>query len=347
MINKSVLYKFLSAVLLILMVISTAGCSKEKSSDKEKPFSIAVFVPGVLAGSPTYEMMDRGVRTAAAKNGATVKTVEGGFNQALWAEQLTALAAERSYNIIVTSNPSMPELCREIQEFYPDQEFINLEGSGIEDDGVSTFFFNHKELAFLLGNFAGFLTESFQSDGNKAMRVGLIAGQEYPEMNNYIKPGFEMGFKNVNSDIELDFRIIGNWYDASKASELASDMYASGADIILTIAGGANQGVLTAAKNARKYVLWYDSNGYSIEQGVVIGSGVIHEDRAAEEMVSKAIDGTLKRGTSISAGVSEGYVDFIDDDDNYRKYVSISVREKMDKLLDQMRTGKIKLPRDP
>ncbi len=338
--------KIMSSALLILMILSIAGCSKEEISEKDKPFSIAVFVPGVLAGSPTYEMMDQGVRKAAVRNGASVKTIEGGFNQAQWAEQVTALAAEKSYDLIVTSNPSMPELCREIQKYYPEQDFINLEGSGIKDDQVSTFFFNHKELAFLLGNFAGFLAESYKGDENKPMKVGLIAGQEYPEMNNYIKPGFEMGFKNVNSDIELDFRIIGNWYDASKASELASDMYANGADIILTIAGGANQGVLTAAKNAQKYVLWYDSNGYAIEQGVVVGSGVIREDKAAEEMVSKAIEGTLKRGTSISAGVSEGYVDFIDDDPNYMKFVPITVREKMDKLLDQMRTGKIKLPVD-
>jgi riboflavin transport system substrate-binding protein len=345
MLNKSVV-KILAVSLLTWAVLALTGCSKKESTEVEKPFSIAVFVPGVLAGSPTYEMMDKGVRTAAANKGATVKTVEGGFNQAEWAEQVTALAAEKTYDLIVTSNPSMPEICRKIQEYYPEQDFLNLEGSGIIDDQVSTFFFNHKELAFLLGNFAGFLTDSRMKSDNEVVKVGLIAGQEYPEMNNYIKPGFEMGFKNVNSNIDLDFRIIGNWYDASKASELAADMYANGADIILTIAGGANQGVLTAAKNAGKFVLWYDSNGYAIEQGVVIGSGIIREDRAAEEMVTKAIEGTLKRGTSISAGVYEGYVDFIDDDANYQKYVAISIREKMDKLLDDMRSGKIKLPID-
>ena len=155
-----------------------------------------------------------------------------------------------------------------------------------------------------------------------------------------------MGFKNINRDISLDFRVIGNWYDASKAAELANDMYSSGTDIILTIAGGANHGVLTAAKEARKFVLWYDSNGYLIEPGVVIGSGVIREDKAAEEMVIKAIEGTLKRGTSISAGVCEGYVDFIDDDPNYIKYVPVSVRDKMNKIISDMRSGKITLPVD-
>ena len=346
MLNRFNSMKLVISSFLLLSTLFLTGCGEKENAAEEKTFSIAVFVPGVLAGSPTYEMMDNGVRTAAIQHAATVKTVEGGFNQAEWAEQITALAAEKTYDLIVTSNPSMPEICRKIQEFYPDQDFLNLEGSGIKDDQVSTFFFNHKELAFLLGNFAGFITDSRMENENGPVKVGLIAGQEYPDMNNYIKPGFEMGFKNVNSDIDLDFRVIGNWYDASKAAELATDMFTNGVDVILTIAGGANQGVLTAAKDAQKFVLWYDSNGYAIEPGVVIGSGVIREDKAAEEMVLKAIEGSLKRGTSISAGVEEGYVDFIDDDANYQKYVPVSIREKMDKLLDSVRSGKIKLPVD-
>lgn len=344
--NKAVNFRIVVAGLFLITSLLLIGCSGKEKTKEETAFSIAVFVPGVLAGSPTYEMMDQGVRKAALLKGASVKTIEGGFNQADWAEQLTTLAADTSYDLIVTSNPSMPEICRKILEFYPEQNFLNLEGSGIADDQVSTFFFNHKELAFLLGNFAGLLTESRKDNSDKPIKVGLIAGQEYPEMNNYIKPGFEMGFKNVNSDFSLDFRVIGNWYDASKAAELAADMYSSGADIILTIAGGANQGVLTAAKNTDKFVLWYDSNAYAVEPGVVIGSGIIREDIAAEEMVLKAIEGTLKRGTSITAGIEEGYVDFIDDDANYLKFVPLGVREDMNRLLIDMRNGTVKLPLD-
>lgn len=331
--------------LLLLFFPLLTGCTKEDKREKNESYSIAVFVPGVLSGSPTYEMMDKGVRATAASLGAKVKTVEGGFNQAQWPEKVMALAAEQSYDLIVSSNPSMPEICRKVQQQFPDQNFLILEGRGKTDDSVSTFFFNHRELSFLLGNFAGLITENRESD-NKIRRIGLIVGQEYPDMNNLIKPGFETGFKNINGDFVLDFRVIGNWYDASKASELATDMYANGTDIILTIAGGANQGVVSAAKAAGKFVLWYDSNGYNIKQGVVIGSGVIREDLAAEEMVRRAIEGTLSKGTSISAGVEEGYVDFIDDDPNYKKFVPLKVREEMNTIIESMRSGKIKLPAD-
>lgn len=328
-----------TAVAAILLT----GCSKSSEEKEDKTYSIAIFVPGVLAGSPTYEMMEKGVRETAVRMGAVIKTVEGGFNQAEWPEQVMALAAEETYDLIVTSNPSMPEICREVQEHYPDQAFVILEGSGKKDDTVSTFFFNHKELAFMLGNFAGFITNSRMESG-EVKKIGLIVGQEYPDMNNLIKPGFEMGFKNVNSGIELDFRVIGNWYDASKAADLASDMYANGVDIILTIAGGANQGVVTAAKNVQKFVLWYDSNGYAIEPGVIIGSGVLREDKAAAELTSRAIEGTLKRGTAITAGAKEGYIDFVDDDPNYEKYVPVAIREQMAELLKDMRDGTIALP---
>lgn len=335
-----------TAVFFILIaVLGFTGCTPKKENAGNKAFSIAVFVPGVLAGSPTYEMMDRGVRKAAQERGAVVKTVEGGFNQADWAQQITALAAEGTYDLIVSSNPSLPEICQKAQKNYPDQNFIVLEGRGSENSTISTFFFNHRELAFMLGSFAGFMTDSLKSTGEKK-KVGLIVGQEYPDMNNLIKPGFEMGFKNIDSKLDLDFRVIGNWYDASKAADLAADMYANGVDIILTIAGGANQGVVTAAKNAHKYVLWYDSNGYAVEPGVVLGSGVLREDKAAEELVNKAIDGTLEKGTAIIAGVKDGYVDFIDDDPNYLKYVPAGVRNNMSAFLKDMRDGKLTLPVD-
>ncbi|HEB09960.1 MAG TPA: BMP family ABC transporter substrate-binding protein, partial [Spirochaetales bacterium] len=37
----------------------------------------------------------------------------------------------------------------------------------------------------------------------------------------------------------MDFRVIGNWYDANKAADLANSMIDSGVDVIATIAGGA------------------------------------------------------------------------------------------------------------
>ncbi len=340
--------------LILLMILSAAlmscgGKNTEKSESQAEPAesepkSLAVFVPGVLAGSPTYEMMDKGVRKAAAEENASVRTVEGGFNQAEWKSQVLALASEEKFDLIISSNPSMPEICREIGKSYPDQEFLILEGSGIENDRVSTFEFSHLELSYMLGYFAGLATASNELEGtNRELKIGLIAGQEYPEMMQKIKPGFEQGLAEAAPGGELDFRVIGNWYDAAKASDLAKSMFSDGVDIILTIAGGANQGVVSAAKEEGHYVLWYDTAGYKIEPGVILGSGIIREDRAAYEQTLAALKDELPRGSASYAGVKEGYVDFVDDDPLYKEHVPESLRAAMAVELEKLRSGSLML----
>ena len=64
---------------------------------KPKMVSVAVFVPGIVKGNPTYELLVEGVQAAKAqldKKGkpVTVKVVEGGVNQGEWQNGLTALA---------------------------------------------------------------------------------------------------------------------------------------------------------------------------------------------------------------------------------------------------------------
>ena len=57
----------------------------ETAVPEAKPFNIAVFVPGVIAGSPIYEQLVEGTAAAAAEHAhASVKVLEAGFNQAEW-----------------------------------------------------------------------------------------------------------------------------------------------------------------------------------------------------------------------------------------------------------------------
>ena len=160
-------------------------------------------------------------------------------------------------------------------------------------------------------------------------------------MNQEIVPAFELGLRAVDPDASVDFRVLGNWYDAGRAAELANSMYASGSDVILTIAGGGNQGVIAAARERRRFVLWYDSPGFSEAPGVVIGSTVIALDRAAYERTLEAIAGTLAFGTASVLGVADGYVGFVEDDPLYRRHVVEEVRQAQRSILDRMESGEL------
>lgn len=331
-------YLISATVLLIgLLLISCNG-------KKENIRSIAVFVPGVLEGSPTYEMMNVGVKKATETTDFEVKTVEGGFDQATWYNQVVSLASEGRYELIVTSNPGMSEICAKAAESYPNQEFLVLDGSGLGGPSVTDVCYDHREQAFLLGYFAALVTSSEKLAGsNDALRVGYIAGQEYPQLNKETRPGFEIGLHSVNPDIELEFRVLGNWYDAERARELAAGLYAEDVDVIFAQAGGANQGIIAAAKEADAYVLWFDIDGTSQAPGTVLASAVIDQERAAEEWTRLWLNDELEKGESTLVGVREGYVDFPMDGKLIRRHVPEEILDTMNTILEKIHSGELDL----
>jgi len=318
----------------VLAALLLASCAPQAPKG---PVTVAVFIPGTIQGSPTYELLDKGVRKAVAEvAGTTVKTIEGGFNQAQWGEQIATLASTGEYTFIVSSNPAMPEIAAKAAAAYPNQRFLILESWSKN----ATLAYNHREMAYLHGVLAGLIS----AEKKAPAVVGLVAGQEYPDMNNVILPGLLEGLKSVSPDGKVEFRVVGNWYDAAKGSELAKGLFGQGASVILSIAGGANQGVISAAKAAGKSVLSYDIDAYDQEPGVIVGSGSIRQDKAAYELVKKALAGQLEFGKPQVVGAADGYIDYLTDAPAYTKAVSEPVRTKFAKVVADLKATKLSLP---
>lgn len=338
--------RLMAVVSLVILATPLFGAGGSEPEPVDV-FRIGVFVPGVVEGSPTYELLTAGVLRAVEETsgenpdapGAVAKIVEGGFNQALWEQGLTSMAASGEYDLIVSSNPEIPDIVDTITQTFPEQHFLIMDAYRPDNPSVHTVMFNQREQAFLAGYFAALVSKSEDSGAGRSVRVGLLAGQEYPIMNNVILPGYEFGARAVDPDATVDFRVLGNWYDAGRASELAASMYASGSAIILTIAGGGNQGVISAARERDRYVIWYDTNGLDQAPGVVIGSTFIALDTAVYERTLAAIDGSLAYGEAEILGVADGYVGFVQDDANYQRQVAADVRTAQAEIVGRMERG--------
>ena len=337
---KRVILTFFS----LSMIVASASAMGNSERENTDGYRVGVFVPGVVDGSPTYEMLVAGVTRAVNEaQGATVSVIEGGFNQATWEEGVMSMAAGGGYDLIVTSNPSMPEIVQTVTEAVPQVAFIVVDGYLAGNDRIHTVMFNQREQAFLSGYFAGLVTQGALENANEAVRVGLLVGQEYPIMNEVILPSFQLGLRSVVADGEVDFRVLGNWFDAGKAQEIAADMINLGSDIILTIAGGGNQGVIAAAREAKTYVLWYDDSGYEQAPGVVVGSSFVRQDEAAYEATAQAIGGELTFGQARVIGVADGAVSFDTEHREFVRYVPQTVRDEMHALLDRLQSGDLEL----
>ncbi|GMO45904.1 MAG: BMP family ABC transporter substrate-binding protein [Termitinemataceae bacterium] len=340
---KEVCLHIASILICVAAIFCFTACKNKKDAVANKTnISIAVFIPGTLSGSATYQMLADGVKKAAAEYpNAEVLVVEANYNQAEWESKLTALAASNKYDLIVSSNPSMPEIAAAVQKKFPAQRFMILDGKAEGNPAIYTFSYNQHEQAYMGGYLAALLCQEAEI---KNPRIGLLSAQEYPVMTQTILPAYEEGAKAVLPQIEVDFRIIGNWFDASKATSIASLMIADGAKVILTIAGDANDGAVKAAETAGARIIWFDTNGYAIKPGIIAGSCVYYQDKAAYNKTKLFLENQLPFGKHELGDVSNFYVDFIEDDPLYIQTVSPVVREKQSEMIKKIRSGELLLP---
>ena len=307
-----------------------------------EPYDIGVFIPGVVAGSPLYELLVAGVEKAAAEyDHVGFKVIEGGFNQAEWEEKVMSMAATGEYELILTSNGAMPWVCIPVAEAFPDQKFLIVDAILPDHPQMATVLYNQVEQAFFVGYLGGLITRSNMSGATPDLKVGMIVGQQYPAMDRMIVPGFEKGAKAADAAVTNDFRVLGNWYDANKAAELANSMMDAGVDVILTVAGGANQGVIKAVQERGRYVLYLDDDNYALAPGTIVGCAVLKQERVVYEKVKEAVEGTLTWGEAVILNTRDGYVDFVDSNPLYEQAVSEDVRAEMAVMLEDMRGGRV------
>jgi len=338
------------AAALVVAVCFFASCSGAKKTERK----IAVFVPGVVAGSPVYEMLSAGVTQAVedynSQNGAsgtvTLSVIEAGTNQAEWSTKLTALAATGEYELIVSSNPSLPELAAPLTEQFPKQKFIILDGFFEGNKNIATVRYNQREQAFLAGYAAALVTRapsSLMQYANAQKKIALVAAQEYPVMNNVILPSFIEGAKAADPETSTEFRIVGNWYDATKGADIARTLYAEGVDVILPIAGGASQGIIAAAKELGFYITWFDDNGFSKAPGYVVSSSVMEQKKNAYEQTLQFLEGKTEFGTAKTLGIKDGYIDFVLDDPLFTETVDESIRSRLEQVFADIKNGTLVL----
>lgn len=332
---KKVFFK-LFGLACIFSILSLSGCSK--SSSKK---GIAVFVPGICDDSPVYAMLVQGVQNAVndfnQKNNENVDLfiMEAGTNQAEWSTKLTALAAEQRFDVIISSNPSLPDLVVPILAQFPNQKFILLDATLEGNSNIYTVCYNQYEQSYLTGYIGSLMSKNH--------KLALIAAQEYPVMNNVIFPFFKKGAESANPQTSVDFRVIGNWYDATKGSEIADALYNKGVDVILPICGGASQGVIKSAVNNGIYITWFDNNGFDKAPGTIISSTTMEQVQMAQQVTSEFLEGKTQWGAAKMVGIKEGFITFVEDDENYIKTVPQEIRNQMHHLIEDIKSGTLEI----
>ena len=324
---------------LCASLLMFTSCTSKKSSAP----SIAVFVPGIMADSPTYDKLAKGVlagveeynQNKSAAEKVQVYILEAGTNQAEWQQKLTSLAAEQKYDVIISSNPSLPDLALPILEQFPSQKFILMDATCAGNPNIATVCYNQAQQAYVTGYIAGLMSKSH--------KIALVSAQDYPVMNNIIFPNYAKGAADAFKGTTADYRVVGNWYDATKGAEITDAVCKTGVDVVLPICGGAAQGVLASAVNNNIHVAWFDANGFTKNKGTVIASTELKQEVMSKESTLAFLEGKTEWGTAKTVGMEQGYIVFVQDDEGYKEAVPEDVRAKMSALVEDIISGKLKI----
>ena len=327
-------------MLSVFLMSSCAGRNRPERT--ENSLSVLVFITGVIAGSPPYELMAEGAREFAEKNqNVKIKIYEAGMNQAEWQQQLAEMVSGGEYDVVIGSNPAFPEICVNVARMFPDQKFIITDAHYEGHPQIRTYMFNQYEQSLMLGYLAGLITTSNMPHANNRRRIGFIAAQEFPLLTREMIPGFIYGARLVDPEIELDRRIIGSWADANRAAELTSAMMDTGVDVFTAIAGGAAQGMIRTAIDRGAYIVWFNTNAYELAPGFIVGCGIMEQRKLVIEILNDLLNGNIEYGISQTLGVKEGYLGFLFDHPGYRDSLSEDIRKRFEAFYDDLRTGKI------
>ena len=308
-------------------------------------FVVAGTATAALKVGLIYDVTGRGDLSFcdAAYAGAKKAENEWGFkltevtpSQSTDTELTLRRLAKLKYDLIIGVGFLFQEPMKRVAADFPDVKFALIDAI-IEQPNVASLTYRAHEGTYLVGVMAALKTETKQ--------IGFIGGMKVPLVEAF-EIGFDAGIKAANPDVELVTDYVGvtpqAFNDPAKAKELALAQYNRGVDIILAAAGASGLGVLEAAKEKEKLIIWVDSNGNHLAPGLVLTSVIKGVEMSVYETIKSAQEGSFSAGLK-DYGLKKGGVEYIVDDVN-RELLSDEILKQVEAFKAKIIAGDIVVP---
>ncbi|RKU25181.1 BMP family ABC transporter substrate-binding protein [Candidatus Poribacteria bacterium] len=275
-----------------------------------------------------------GAEKASKKWDIKLKEVNPG--QSTDIERAVRGLAKLKYDIIIGVGFLFREPMNRVAGDFPKTNFVLIDAEA-NPSNVASLIYKAHEGTFLAGIIASMKTDT--------MKVGFIGGMKIPLVEAF-EIGFEAGIKTINPNVQLFSNYVGvtpqAFDDPAKGKELALSQYKKGVDIILAAAGASGLGVLEAAKETKKYIIWVDSNGNSLAPGLVLTSIIKGVELSVYQSIENVVNDTFSGGLK-SYGLKEGGVEYIVDEAN-KDLLSDSIIQTVEEYKTKIIAGDILVP---
>ena len=341
--NLSIIRK-LPALVMALLWIGISGCdlvqqvifSELPDGGDAVPLRVTMIYPSDCIGDSGYcDSFHIGVRTAEAELGISLTEVAGMGSDPVVAEMQLREAAQDS-DLVLTAGFQMGAPLAKVASDFPDTKFAIFDVA-LDVPNVASVRYKANEGSFLVGAIAALKSESWQ--------IGYIGGADVPLLHEF-EAGYIAGVHAVNPDAVVTVEYIGDDATAferpDKAKEMALAQYGSGVDVIYAAAGGSGNGVLEAAREQQKFVIWVDSNGNYLEPGIVLTSMVKELSASVIKVINETAEGAFIGGARY-LGLEDGGVSYAVDEHN-QSLLSDEILNRVESLKAQIIAGEIVVP---
>lgn len=218
---------------------AAAGSSAASESGNAPKVDLVTLVYDQKAGDGAVtDSQLAGLKTVGEQLGAETRAVYVG-DPANYQSTLEDAVAAGS-DIVVTSFLRISEAFNTVAKAHPDVKFVHL--YALPEEGYTnllTALFQSQDVFYVSGVFGGSLSDTG--------KLGFIGGEPLPSIEADYQ-AYAAGAASVNPESSVEKAFVGNWDDAAKGNQIATQMYGAGVDVIQTDAGGADGGIVEAAK---------------------------------------------------------------------------------------------------
>ena len=300
------------------------------------PIRVTMIYPSDCIGDSSYcDSFHIGVRTAEAVLGISLTEVNGMESDPAVTEMQLREAAQNS-DLVLAAGYQMGEPLSRVAPEFPDVKFAIFDVV-LDIPNVASVNYKANEGSFLVGAIAALKTESG--------KIGYIGGADVPLLHEF-EAGYVAGIRAINPDAEISVEYISEnasgFEQPDRAKEMALAQYESGVDVIYAAAGGSGQGVLEAAQEQGKYIIWVDSNGNHLAPGLVLTSMVKEISASVETVISETAEGNFMAGVRY-LGLEDGGVSYAVDEHN-QSLLSDEILATVESLKAKIIAGEIVVP---
>lgn len=317
------------------------GTDTESTDTGSDALSVVNMVNGPLGDQSFFDDAERGM-VAIAEAGSKTQTIQSELeNPSQWRTNLESVSTGE-WDIVITGTTQMEDILNETAPKYPDQKFI-IYDTVVDQPNVASITYKQNEGSYLAGVLAALVTTDTSTFpmANEDKVVGLVGGMDIPVINDFLE-GFRKGVESVDPEIEVLVSYVGDFADANRGYDQTMAMYDQGADVVFQVAGGAGNGVLTAAQEADKYAIGVDSNQNALQEGHILASMLKNIGISLDTAVQASAAGELEYGAVTEYGLANNGVSLTFEDNG--DIVPQEIQDLIDEYAQRVVDGEIEVP---